>query len=66
MAIVLPLPKTMKAWKYSANGTPRKALSLDPAYAIEEPKGAEILVKIEYCALNPVGALSLSQQFHLS
>lgn len=60
MAIVLPLPKTMKAWKYSANGTPRKALSLDPAYAIEEPKGAEILVKIEYCALNPVGAVTIA------
>lgn len=41
-------------------GTPRKALSLDPAYSIEEPKGTEILVKIEYCALNPVGAVTIA------
>jgi NADPH:quinone reductase-like Zn-dependent oxidoreductase len=60
MANALPLPKIMKAWKYSANGTPRKALSLDPAYAIEEPKGAELLVKISYCALNPAGAVTMA------
>lgn len=48
------LPKTMKAWLVTKNGEPRDALALrvDAPVPIT-PKSANLLVKVQYAALNP-------------
>lgn len=48
------IPKTMKAWIVTRNGDPKDALTLRPDYPVpSQPKAGNILVKVDYAALNP-------------
>ncbi|KAH8588153.1 hypothetical protein B0O99DRAFT_525532 [Bisporella sp. PMI_857] len=55
------LPTTMRAWKYSNNGTPSNVLSLDAKFpAPQAPTGGELLIRVSHAALNPVGAVTMA------
>jgi NADPH:quinone reductase-like Zn-dependent oxidoreductase len=61
MTEAIALPKSMRAWIYSANGEPGKALSLQKEHIIPfAPQGAELLVRISHAALNPVGPVTVA------
>lgn len=48
------LPKTMKAWIVAKNGEPRQALTLrTDAPVPSSPKSGNLLVRVDYAALNP-------------
>ncbi|ROW11851.1 hypothetical protein VPNG_04912 [Cytospora leucostoma] len=48
------IPSTMKAWVVTNNGGPRDALTLQNDYPVpSKPKSKNILVKVDYVALNP-------------
>lgn len=47
-------PQTMKAWLVTKNGDPRDALTLRPDAPVPaNPKSGNLLVKVQYAALNP-------------
>ena len=55
------MPKTMKAWVVTKNGSPRDALSLKTDWAVPTPPtGADIMVKISYAALNPADGVLMA------
>lgn len=54
MAVDNDTPKTMKAWLVAKNGEPRDALTLRPDAPVPaSPKSGNLLVKVQYAALNP-------------
>jgi NADPH:quinone reductase-like Zn-dependent oxidoreductase len=56
-----PIPQTMKAWVYSANGPPSKVLTLNPKReAPRTPTGVELVIRVSHAALNPVGAVTMA------
>ncbi|OCK84213.1 NAD(P)-binding protein [Lepidopterella palustris CBS 459.81] len=56
-----PLPSTMRAWLYSANGNPSAALSLSTSHPTPSPpQGSDLLIRVCHCALNPVGAITVA------
>lgn len=51
----MSIPATQKAWIMTSRGTPSAVLKLDEAYPVPTPGQGEVVVKVKYAALNPVG-----------
>lgn len=51
----MSIPTTQKAWIMTSRGTPSAVLKLDEAYPVPTPGQGEVVVKVKYAALNPVG-----------